>query len=290
MASYEEIYLYNYNDPTASINLLYNELILPMTETGGIFDHTDIDTSQTTGSGDPTGFINIYDSDNNRLFRFGNDGAGRKDSASGVANFNGGKPARYFVYIYNNLGSSIDYFCPSNTNTSATGQVCGYHLMYGYRCRNGIIFNVRGYVSNKGAQYYQFLLRYPSGWFIFTKNQNNMPVCIVMGIHTTDGDTFKTDELEQAYIKSSTYSVETTGCWTDASPLRTFGKVFPTTRNQSVLVPFFTNSQVGEISYTPFAGRFISGNNSSFIYDFRMHLIEFNDKQYLTNGVWAIEV
>ena len=283
MASYEEIYLYEKEaNHLTSMQTVYDQLITPAIQNHNLFDHAalriDNESTQTSA-------IDIFDENNNRLLVFGNDGFGK--SISGTIN---SKPARYYMTQYNEKGSSVIHALPSATSGNYT--LSGWQMMYGYICKNGVIINGRCYSKTN----YDSLNRYsnyPFFWVMFTINQDRIPVGIMMRYYgsTDDGSSgvLSSDERQQSEVRLLT-TQEPTGCWTDASPLLTFGKAFPATRNQSVLVPFFTNSQVGEISYTPFAGRFISGNNSSFIYDYRMHLIEFNDKQYLTNGVWAIEV
>lgn len=284
MASYEEIYLYEKEaNHLTSMQTVYDQLITPAIQNYNLFDHaalrTDDESKQTSA-------IDIFDENNNRIFVFGNDGYGI--TISGIIN---SKPSRYYLAQYNEKGSSIIHALPSNN--SGSNQICGWQMMYGYICKNGVIINGRCYSGSYSGSTFRRYSSYPFFWVIFTINQDRIPVGIMMRYYggPDDGNfgPLAGDEKQQSEVRLLT-TQELTGCWTDASPIPTFGKAFPATRNQSVLVPFFTNSQVGQISYTPFAGRFIAGNNSSFIYDFRMHLIEFNDKQYLTNGVWAIEV
>jgi hypothetical protein len=282
MASYKEIYLYEKEaNHLTSMQTVYDQLITPAIQDYNLFDHAalriDSESKQTSA-------IDIFDENNNRILIFGNDGVGKE--ISGLINR---LPARYYMAQYNESGSSAIHTLPSVTDGSWV--ICGWQMMYGYICKNGVIINGRCYSCNSNTL--GVYSNYPFFWVIFTMNQNRIPVGIMMRYYGSAdaGSTgpLSSDTRQQSEVRLLT-TQEPTGCWTDASPLRTFGKAFPATRNQSVLVPFFTNSQVGQISYTPFAGRFIAGNNSSFIYDFRMHLIEFNDTQYLTNGVWAIEV
>lgn len=282
MASYKEIYLYQYeSNHLTSMQQVLDKLVTPLINMDNSFiNHADIVIED---SNKQASHINFYDTNNNVQIVFHNTGTGITINSGLINN----KPAQYVITAYNEIGS-VAQMITASTN-GGSNKICGWQMMYGYICKNGIIINGRCYSGSAANSNLNTMTSYPMMWIMITRNQNNIPVVIMMCYQNIDGTTIDALEEQQSVVRSYVQN-EFTGCWTDASPIPTFGKAFPATRNQSVLVPFFTNSQVGQISYTPFAGRFIAGNNSSFIYDFRMHLIEFNDKQYLTNGVWAIEV
>lgn len=159
------------------------------------------------------------------------------------------------------------------TTASATAQIRGYIFMYGYACANGVMLGLNSVNGNA--------VNIPIMWLMITKNQNDVPVFVWTNNASTSVDASQIlTAMNTEYIVASS----------DVAPLTTVPRLAPVQKNQVVLSPFFSCSDVGEVSYTPETGRIIAGNKNQLIYDTIAHEITFDGATWLTNGYWALKV
>lgn len=237
----------------------------------GLFDHSICDSY---GTGDY--FIKLFDRNNNSIFEIHDNGDQAEATRDGWSKYK-------FIMNANN-GATKEVTLSSTSNNTSNEKISGWRLGYGYTCQNGIIFNAIPSYVGIGAN-----SSIPLMWCLITRNLNGDPFMVVSG-YTGNVSTTGTSLAQRQAQAVSVMGVEHTVCTTDASPLLSIAKGSPAVRNQSVLVPLFSNSQVNEVSYSPYAARFYAGNMNAFLYDPQIHVITFNDTLYMTNGYWVLQL
>ena len=166
----------------------------------------------------------------------------------------------------NYLESTAEVFTGNYTGLN------GYWFKYGYSGENGVFITMDGASSSYGDSGAVMLL------FIITKNQAGKPVFV--WINNNNVNNTITTNINTEYIVAST----------DKAPLSTLSRTAPATRTQTVLSPFFSCSETGAASYTPHAGRILAGGLASLVTNSRLVEITLNNKTYITNGYWALQV
>lgn len=163
----------------------------------------------------------------------------------------------------------------AHAETSGHG-LCGYRIMYGYSCENGVFVTF-----NPLATAEEGTMAYCYACVIITKNQADKPVFVWINSSATSftENQIKTN-MNTEYIIASN----------DKAPLTTLSRTAPATRTQTVLSPFFSCSESGNASYTPYAGRILAGGLASLVTNPRLVEITLNNKTYVTNGYWALQV
>ena len=175
-------------------------------------------------------------------------------------------------YTFTATASDGTTLSSTAATTSAGGSnITGYQICYGFACSSGVLLEI---VSNEYT--------YPYFWVLITKNQNGAPVFV--WTNCTSANNVSTSQI------LTNMNTEYIVAASDVAPLNTLGRATPATRNQTVLSPFFSCSDVGDTSYTPDAGRIIAGGMNRFIYDHTAHEITFDGATWLTNGYWALKV
>lgn len=148
----------------------------------------------------------------------------------------------------------------------------GYWFKYGYASEFGVFVTIDGASGASGDIGTPLLL------FIITKNQEGKPVFV--WIDCANASNTIATNLNTEYIVTSN----------DKAPLSTLSRVAPVARSQTVLSPFFSCSETGHASYTPFAGRILAGGISNLVTNARLSEILFDSAIWITNGYWALKV
>ena len=218
----------------------------------GLADHTEL----TWSSNKP--ILNIYDEDNNSMFTITN----------------------YTTFVGRNAdGETVEV--PHPEGYTWDGYFSNYSLQSAYLCNNGMILNVKGTLYATGNCL--------SHWIMFTGNNvmkasgGTTPVMIGCGPASNQG-------VADGSVIRAAMNTQYVSCWTDDSPMNTIPAAAPTVTNQCILIPFFTTAKVDEVSYTPYAGRFMTSNMNQFINDYDIHVVTFNHARWLTNGYWALQL
>ena len=169
----------------------------------------------------------------------------------------------------NYLDSTLEH-----AETSGHG-LCGYNVMYGYSCENGVFVTFNPLATLDGTMAYCYAC------VIITKNQDGKPVFVWINSSATGfvENQIKTN-MNTEYIVAST----------DKAPLSTLSRTAPASRAQTVLSPFFSCPETGAASYTPYAGRILAGGLSSLVTNPRLTEITFDSGTWITNGYWALKV
>lgn len=223
----------------------------------GLADHV---TLEHNGSSQPV--IDIYDENNNSMFTITN----------------------YTTFVGRNAdGDTVTIPKTSYSASNDSTKIWTYVLKNAFTCRNGIIFTMN---AVQGGQNPGQVL---SNWIMFTGNSATTgagrPVPVMIGCGPADYN-YTTDGT----VVRNAMNIQYVSCWTDDSPMNTIPAAAPTQTNQCILVPFFTTAKVDEVSYTPYAGRFMAGNMNQLITDSEIHVISFNNARWLTNGYWALQL
>ena len=129
-------------------------------------------------------------------------------------------------------------------------------------CDNGVILD--GAISDGGGNSRSFAM-------IFAKT-NNDKVAIIFpsALSSTANQQYK-NALNHVALGDST-TIATTTTFT------------PEAGQQNCLVPFATNANIGDTSYTPYAYYLVMGTN----YAMGIGKFEMGDSVYISNGYWAI--
>lgn len=231
------------------------------------------DSTYSDSSSDDINII-LYDDNNNAIFEI-HDIGGAGNTADDWS--------RYKIIMHSDAGEAKTVTLTSTSDTSDSKNIIGWRLGFGYSCQYGVIFNALPVYKGLTIQ------SVPLMWCLITQSFSGKPfmvVCGYTGAATTSGTTIG-NRQEQAV---SVMGIEHTVCTTDALPLLSIAKGAPADRNQSVLVPLFSNSQVNEVSYSPYAARFYAGNMDAFLYDSQIHVIRFNESLYMSNGYWTLQL
>ena len=149
-----------------------------------------------------------------------------------------------------------------------------YNILRGYACENGVFILVGA--GDNTASYWM------SHSFIITRNQAGAPVFILTNHQTALTSTGVNDvktNMNTEYIIAAT----------DSAPLGSVARTAPAQREQTVLSPFFSCPDAGAVSYTPCAGRLLSGNMQELITSTRLIEMSFDNALWLTNGYWALK-
>lgn len=162
-------------------------------------------------------------------------------------------------------------------NTVSAGNIIGYRFSYGYASEFGVYFTIEATVGNNTWGV--------SCGLIITKNQDGDPVFIWTN-NTENAATKAAVEAQLLLNLNTEYIV----CSTDKAPLATLSRSAPAARSQTVLSPFFSCSETGHASYTPFAGRILAGGISNLVTNARLSEILFDSAIWITNGYWAMKV
>lgn len=255
MADYKKIFI---NDSLVAIKSVLDTLV-----TNRIIDHiTDNIDWDNPVLGDGNRF-DLYDENNKLLMSIVH------GKCNGVTNTWG-----WTFTAYNSINISKSYCGYASYGPT---KVITYIMFSAYTCKNGIIILIKGIPYNQSIQIM-------SGYVMITLNQNGIPVFDVVYNYSTD------DVKNDGTVIKNAMAREMLIAPTDDTPIDFTYYNAPIAINQCILVPFFTFSQIGEVSYTPYAGRFIACNISSFIMDDYLHLISFNNAQWITNGYWALQI
>ena len=181
------------------------------------------------------------------------------------------------LYKYTLQATASDAATLSSTGAVESGSgTGGYIIRYGYACSYGVLLSVDG-VTGYGNNPYTYF------WVLITKNQNGDPVFVwTNGISSTSSnrDTQILTNMNTEYIVASS----------DVAPLGTVSRLAPTVRNQMQIAPFVTCCAAGDVSYTPDAGRVLTGDLNELIYNPIAHEITFDGATWLTNGYWVLKV
>lgn len=131
-------------------------------------------------------------------------------------------------------------------------QYSSHGLNYGYKCTHGAML-----VLNYNSQQNQYSV-------LITKNQQGEPVFVIPDAYSTRNKVCCLSYYDMYPV--STYTLS------------------PSTAGQTVLSPFITNADAGNVSYTPDAfympfGEYVGRGYAKFV---------MNGKMYLTDGYWVL--
>ena len=131
-------------------------------------------------------------------------------------------------------------------------------------CDNG--FMLSGKVEDSSLNQKNFA-------FLCTKTNNGKPAIIFQSDLSKSGANVYTQTLHHiAFGDTTSTSLYTTTTFT------------PESGQQNCLVPFATNANIGDTSYTPYAYYIVMGTN----YAMGFGKFEMGDSVYISNGYWAI--
>jgi hypothetical protein len=150
---------------------------------------------------------------------------------------------------YQNSEKSINILYSSNA-----------YIDYGYSCANGVMLNL-----------HPFSTGVPTMGTVLLAKTNNGEVAVIFTSTTGSGS----DKLHSPY-----HAI----CLSDVDPLSTF-QFYLHAGNQTKIVAFSTNNDLGTTSFTPNAGYMPVGQN----YDMGYGSIVMDGVTWLTNGYWAIK-
>lgn len=184
------------------------------------------------------------------------------------------------VFTFKATASDGNYLNCTNAvwGTIDAGHIIGYRFSYGYASESGVFFTIEATVGND-----QWAVAYT---LIITKNQEGAPVFVFTNNTKNDCATTAAVEAQLLLNLNTEYIV----CSTDKAPLATLSRSAPAARSQTVLSPFFSCSETGHASYTPFAGRVLAGGISNLVTNARLSEILFDSAIWITNGYWALKV
>lgn len=166
-------------------------------------------------------------------------------------------------------GTTITAYADASTPVSRTWYTSNYGLkfMNGYKCSHGVMLE---YAGTETLEYRACLL--------LTSTNNHSVACV-----------FTTGIGGQSGISHAPFLSYYSVAWGDVGPIS--AHTFDANQtNQTILIPFVTNANVGDETKTPNAGFMPFGQYYRLSASGSMYTkMTLGDDTYLTNGYWAIK-
>lgn len=164
-------------------------------------------------------------------------------------------PIGYELTAYCKNGGSFTSTCATSTSAKVG------NIQRAYLCNNGALI---GITHGGGAAY---------GAILIAKTNNNETAFVFT--YATSGNWGNLTSFSKSACAVA---------FSDDEPIPSFS-FYSNNRSQTLLVPFFTNPEIGKVSWTPNAGFLEAGQYYSMGYG----TLTLDGVNYLTNGYWAIK-